>query len=265
MSSIVFWVAFLPLLIVIPLGIVVWTYYQVRRHDLLPKAGRRRALALFFTRLILIFIVMWLPGLSLVFFGGIVSSPWFTWIGVTWAHLQSAAAGIAALLKPDINKAVVDLLLCRSREEPREAYRVAIQSVSAVLENCSETSDVHHHHNQNKDDENKCSKPNQNHKAPQQESDPEQALSPDSVESSNGDPEAYWPSQRPVRQNPRLQRWQREHGYELKEEPSTQATQSVTTQHTSSTSSSSVLERGDCNTRSVARNLLLALEKDNEQ
>ena len=172
---------------------------------------------------------------------------------MTWAHLQSAAAGIAALLKPDINKAVMDLLLCRKREEPKETYRVAVQSVSAVLE--GET-DEDGRANENAPEE-KGQDANKN--------DPEQAL-PKRIsmkhmiltQPSFGDPTAYWPSQRPMRQNPRLLRHQQE-CTETKGRPCVAELQCKSST-TMSCSSSRREEHHD--TRSVAKSLILALKQE---
>ena len=209
-------------MIFIPLTIVVWTYIQVQWHQMLPKRGRRRTLTLFFTRLIIIFVVMWTPALVFVFLGGTWSSAWVAWAGGVWANLQGAASGIAAILKPDIRRAVRNLLPCFDvQEEATQTYRVAIQSVSAVLENApSEHSD--------RDNDEPTTVPRAT--APQTtevqdlsdtsptmtaDNDPDQQppLPPPPLMTSElwqrrdvreGDPLAHWPSQRPLRQNPRL-------------------------------------------------------------
>ena len=241
-SSFLFWGFVFPLVVLIPLVIVVWTYFQVHRYQMLPKTGRRRTLTLFFTQLILIFIVMWVPGLSFVFIGGGYGSPWITWIGVIWSHLQGAAASACALFKPDINKAVLDLMLCRRREEPKETYRVAVQSVSGILEGKEE---------QHKPLD-RMSWNDQHILA-----DPEQPLSETrnniSHEVSNyeGDPSAHWPSQRPVRVNPRLMKWEKEKGETLNSHQQMETAKSPRPKLHSN--------------RSVARDLLRALDNADEE
>lgn len=265
-SSIFFWVGFIPFFILIPLGIVLWTSYQLYKYKMLPKRGRRRTLSLFFIRLVVIFVVMWLPGIFCMFIGASWwSTPWIDWAGGTWGHLQGAASAIAVFLKPDIHKTVMDLLLCREPEEDKEAYRVAVQSISAVLENGSDDG---------KTSSGKKKEASKGKDSWAQPEDPEQAMGGtrhgtstshhgtshhgtshrddtmnggtshggyDECTEYHGDPQAHWPSQRPRRTNPRLARYMQQQLEEIQKEfiTATSSESKLTTPSASSVSSKS--------------------------
>lgn len=238
-SSLTFWLVMLPSIVLVPLGIVLWTSFQVIRYNMLPMRGRRRALAVFFTRLLFVFVIMWMPAILFIFIGGTWGRPWLAMGGATWSLMQSGASALAALSKDDIRKAVLDLLFCRSREEQKEAYRVAVQSVSAVLENDEST----HDDIQKYDD------------IQNQEVYPEEALIVSKAKESlhAGDPNAYWPSQRPKRINPRLARFLEEQGEDDGGgEPSVNSTASgtMTSTHEDSTAVVETAEHEDQNNSS---------------
>lgn len=170
---------------------------------MLPSRGRRRALALFFFRLILVFVFMWLPSLAFIFVGGAWSSPWLAWAGGTWSHLQSAASAVAALTKDDIRLAFFNLIYCRRHEQPKNTYRVALQSVSVVLENDEPSThdDAETPQAPNNGESNEFERHGESRQMVNQQPDPEQPV---------GDPNAYWPSQRPMRVDPRVARYLQE-------------------------------------------------------
>lgn len=66
-STAFFYGVFFPLLFGIPLLYVCWAAYQIYKHKMLPPSGRRRILAVYFFRLAAVFVIMWLPGLLLLF------------------------------------------------------------------------------------------------------------------------------------------------------------------------------------------------------
>lgn len=142
----------------------------------------------------------------------------------------------------------------------QETYRVAEQSVSAVLENDDASEQG------NGDDKNghgDIRQSLQEHTNKQSEyplhevDDPEQlqSLSPQSP----GDPQAYWPSQRPMRVNPRLMQYYREQQHQQQlEKPSDFLNFASSTM--SSTSSLATTAQND--TRRVAKRVLRALQDD---
>jgi hypothetical protein len=56
---------------------------------LLPPSGKRRLLAIYFGRLCLVFIIMWIPAFIVMFVATEWLSPWVDWVGGTWSHLQA--------------------------------------------------------------------------------------------------------------------------------------------------------------------------------
>jgi hypothetical protein len=66
-STIFFWLVFCPLYLFIPAFYVLWCAADIWRRKMIPPAGRRRALAIYFLRIVFVFIVMWIPYFLLAF------------------------------------------------------------------------------------------------------------------------------------------------------------------------------------------------------
>lgn len=86
---------------------------------MLPPVGRRRNLAIYFFRLVFVYVFMWLPAVVISFIWGTYSysdgSERNTWIyaaGATWSHLQGLVSVIVSLTKPDIKKAFLGTITC---------------------------------------------------------------------------------------------------------------------------------------------------------
>lgn len=129
-SLLFFWIVFMPLMLGIPIGYVAWVVYVCHKKKLLPKGGKRRFLALYFLRLIVSFLVMWVP--SIIFIYVLSAKWWWTAIfGGTWSHMQGLVSAIMCLQKPDIAKAVKDFLRCDFQQKStnrRNSFRVARMS-----------------------------------------------------------------------------------------------------------------------------------------
>jgi hypothetical protein len=111
-SSLFFWLCFFPLFVGIPCVYVAWVSYDVWRRKLLPTTGHRRTLTVYFGRLIVVFVFMWLPTFIILFAAGNWLPPWAHWAGGTWSHLQGAVSAGVSLMKPDIMNAVQTFLVC---------------------------------------------------------------------------------------------------------------------------------------------------------
>lgn len=114
-STAFFYIVFFPLLFGIPLAYVCWAAYKIYQHNMLPPSGRRRILTIYFFRLAAVFVVMWLPGLLLLFVMSAWIPPWVQWSGGAWSHLQGLVSALLSLLKPDIWKAVLEFWCCTPR------------------------------------------------------------------------------------------------------------------------------------------------------
>lgn len=76
-DSLIFFVtAFSPLLVGFPGFYVIYIAIQIWRQHLLPSTGRTRNVSIFIARLILVFLVMWLPSLILMFIASLWIQPW---------------------------------------------------------------------------------------------------------------------------------------------------------------------------------------------
>jgi len=110
-SFIFFWVVFFPMMMGLPLCYVVLVIAHIFRNDLLPSHGNGRYLAVFFTRLLVVFVVMWLPSFVMIY---VISAKsfWGAMIGGAWSHLQGLVSAILCLRKPDIGESFWHLLTC---------------------------------------------------------------------------------------------------------------------------------------------------------
>ena len=112
-SSLFFLFVFLPLMAGIPIFGALYIFYDIYfRSHLMPTNGRGRLLARYFIRIIIVFMVWWLPVvlLSLVLTG---FNPWVQYtIGALLAHSQGCASAMMTLMKPDVKEATRSFLRC---------------------------------------------------------------------------------------------------------------------------------------------------------
>jgi hypothetical protein len=100
----------------IPINYIMWVFFDVYYHKLLPSntRSRSRALTIFFFRITIIFIVFWLP--TVIVFDIVRGiAPWGRFAFAVWTHLQGAVAALVSLMKPDVKEALVDFVCCRWR------------------------------------------------------------------------------------------------------------------------------------------------------
>lgn len=82
--------------------------------QLLPNKGRTRILSLYFLRVVLVFLLTWVPFLILVdvtYYK--TASLWMLGLAYYFASLQGLLSVVVALGKPDVKRAVTNLLFCR--------------------------------------------------------------------------------------------------------------------------------------------------------
>lgn len=111
-SRFFFFAVFYPMLNGIPLMFSLWATFDILWKKKLPSSGKRREQAIYFFRIILVFLIMWVPGLFCFFVLGSVD-PWYVVISAAWSHSQGAVSAAFSLLKPDIFQAFKNLLRCQ--------------------------------------------------------------------------------------------------------------------------------------------------------
>lgn len=117
-TTIFFWIFGVPLLIVIPLVYVAYVSLDVLCHKLLPPSGRRRELAIYFFRILSVFVIFWMPCLLVVCaMGGAHGVPWAVWTLGLWGHFQGVTSAIVIAQKADIKKSIRKLLCLRKLED----------------------------------------------------------------------------------------------------------------------------------------------------
>lgn len=111
-SKALFWVAFFPAFAGIPIFYVAYISWDIYHKNLFPPPGQRRLFTIYFGRLIIVFLVMWIPTLVLMFLFSPFMPQWVDFLGGSWSHLQGGISAILALLKPDIKDAFLKFLTC---------------------------------------------------------------------------------------------------------------------------------------------------------
>jgi len=125
-SSIYMWTTFFPLAFGLPYTYVAWVSYDIcYRSKLMPPAGLRRFLAVYFFRIIAVFAIMWIPSVvSVTVLTYVKVHPWVRWGFGVWSHLQGLVSAVFTSLKPDISNAVRDLFKCKPcRPDPNASLR----------------------------------------------------------------------------------------------------------------------------------------------
>jgi hypothetical protein len=123
-STLFFWLAFVPLFIGIPLCYVGFVVWDVLYHKLLPPRGKRRVIGVYFFRICVVFVVMWIPTV-LVFYVLSRLDPWAVWASAVWSHFQGFVSSTVSLLKPDVARAVKDFFYCRACSAQGDTYDVS--------------------------------------------------------------------------------------------------------------------------------------------
>lgn len=100
-ANLFFYGCFVWVLLGGPLAYVAVLCYKIRKHNLLPPRGRQRVLAIFFFRLGVIFLVMWIPSLFMLFIFSHLNI-WVEWTGGLWAHLQGFVSAAFILTKMEV-------------------------------------------------------------------------------------------------------------------------------------------------------------------
>lgn len=79
-STLFLWLVFLPCYVVIPYMYSIWVLYDiVWGSKLLPPRGRRRQLAVYFFRIIFVFLLMWTPSVVVIYVLRGQTTPWMGW------------------------------------------------------------------------------------------------------------------------------------------------------------------------------------------
>jgi len=111
-STLFFWLVFLPLFALLPIGYTLFIFIDVYRRNLLPPRGRRRLIGLYFFRIMAVFIIMWVP-VVLFFYAISIVSPWVVWTSSAWAHAQGIVSATLSLNKPDVHQAFREFVSCK--------------------------------------------------------------------------------------------------------------------------------------------------------
>ena len=134
-SSLFFWLFFMPLFSLIPIFYVIYVAIDIWRRQLLPSRGKRRLLALYFGRIIIVFLVFWGPYFLLNYLLASVVPTWVIYVGGTLSHLQGPVSAGVSLMKPDIWHAVRRFWTCqcdwfREEDSNKESSSIPIIAVS---------------------------------------------------------------------------------------------------------------------------------------
>lgn len=115
-SSIFFWLVFFPLFGGVPVAYITYVSFIIWKKKLLPPKGKRRLLALYFGRIVFVFVLCWVPYMILLFVFTTWMPTWVHFLGGTLSHLQGTASAILSLQKPDLLIAVKRFYCCERGE-----------------------------------------------------------------------------------------------------------------------------------------------------
>lgn len=122
-STLFFWLAFYPVLVAIPLICVVWVTWNIKRRDLLPPTGKKREISIFFFRIVVVFVAIWIPASLALYVVGCLD-PWYLFAAGIWTHIQGSVSATVSMFKADIRLAVQDFFCCRTFRANREFDRM---------------------------------------------------------------------------------------------------------------------------------------------
>ena len=116
------WLTSKALMVGPPLVYVVAVCVHVWWHQLLPRQGRTRILSLYFLRVVIVFLLTWVPFLVLVDVTYYKThSLWMLGLAYYFSSLQGLLSVVVAVLgKPDVQRAVTNFLCCRRGDEFNE-------------------------------------------------------------------------------------------------------------------------------------------------
>ena len=114
-SSLFYFLVYIPLVAGIPIGYVIYICYDMWKRKLMPPAGKRRLLSIYFLRVVAAYVLMWMPHLVLCLAG--TGYPWAVFAGGTWGHFQGVVSAGLSLTKPDVYQAVRKFLRCQCQQQ----------------------------------------------------------------------------------------------------------------------------------------------------
>uniref|UniRef100_A0A7S1YVF3 Uncharacterized protein n=1 Tax=Ditylum brightwellii TaxID=49249 RepID=A0A7S1YVF3_9STRA len=100
-----------PLLYLIGVCVHIWKY------KLLPRSGRTRVLSLYFLRVVIVFLVTWVPYFVIFEIAfNVTFSRFMVYISYYLGSIQGFLSVVVAMSKPDVKRAVYQFLCCRKPE-----------------------------------------------------------------------------------------------------------------------------------------------------
>lgn len=128
-----FWFCYVFLGMMLPSIYLLYVCLDIYWNGLLPISGKTRFLALYFFRLIAIFVGFWIIFVVAVFLKG-----WAQAIAFVFFNLTGFVSFCFAVTKPDVREACLDLLFCRDqRSAPEEMFVSRFMTQSQTLESAA--------------------------------------------------------------------------------------------------------------------------------
>ena len=131
-SSLFFWLLMLPCFALLPILYVMYVAYKIYKCKLLPPSGKRRALSIYFGRIILVFIVFWGPHFLLDY----ILATWLPipikYAGGVISHLQPPLSASVSLTKPDIYYALKRFVTCGWYRKKNHTHQLPTESTTTA-------------------------------------------------------------------------------------------------------------------------------------
>jgi len=107
------WIVTRVFMVAPPLLYVIYVCVDVWRRNLLPRSGRTRILSLYFLRVVIVFLVTWVPYFIIYEIAwNVTHSRWMVHISYYLGSIQGFMSVAVALSKPDIKRAVFRVVFC---------------------------------------------------------------------------------------------------------------------------------------------------------
>lgn len=112
------WIVTRVFMVAPPLCYVIYVCVHVWRRKLLPRSGRTRVLSLYFLRVVIVFLVTWVPYFIIYEIAwNVTHSRWMVHISYYLGSVQGLMSVVVALSKPDIKRAVFQFVSCGQKKK----------------------------------------------------------------------------------------------------------------------------------------------------
>eukprot|EP00980_Cylindrotheca_fusiformis_P012131 scaffold2929_cov107-Cylindrotheca_fusiformis.AAC.10 len=134
-STYIFYVVFLPCILLLPCIYSLGVLFDILRNKLMPSEGKRRKISIFLIRLVGVYFLVWLPFVVSAFVGNFVAlDSWIFWGGAAISHFQGAISSVVVYYTNDDIRRQIKAMLCCGffKEDDPDNMRSSTESIDRV-------------------------------------------------------------------------------------------------------------------------------------